>query len=235
MSAEAIDPTAIEVRPATADRWADVVTLLGSGGEVGCWCQSWRGTTVKDGRAGPGANRDRLRAQMEAAGTGESTLEAAGTGESTLEAARTGESTMEAARTSPSPAPGVIAYLDGEPVGWCGLGPRAAMPRLVDSRTIPRVDDVPVWSIGCFVVRTGYRRRGVTRALLDGAIAYAREHGAPGIEGYPIDPVGARVSTSFGFVGFTKTFEAAGFRRVVVTDGHSAGLPRWLMRLDLTS
>ena len=130
-------------------------------------------------------------------------------------------------------APGVLAYLDGEVVGWCGLGPREAMPRLVSSRTIPRVDDVAVWSIGCFVVRPGFRRRGVARALLDGAIAYARSMGAPAIEAYPIDPGDARVSTSFAFVGFTSTFEAAGFRRVLATDAHSAGLPRWLMRLDL--
>jgi GNAT superfamily N-acetyltransferase len=130
-------------------------------------------------------------------------------------------------------APGVIAYLDGEPVGGCGLGPRAAMPRLVRSRTIPAVDDAPVWSIGCFVVRPGYRRLGVARALLDGAVAYARSQGAPCVEAYPIDPAGTRVSTSFGFVGFTSTFEAAGFRRVLRTEAHSAGLPRWLVRLDL--
>lgn len=130
-------------------------------------------------------------------------------------------------------APGVIAYLDGDPVGWCGLGPRAAMPRLARSRTIPAVDDAPVWSIGCFVVRPGFRRRGVSRALLDGAVAYVRSQGAPAVEAYPIDPAGARVSVSLGFVGFTSTFEAAGFRRVLLTDAHSAGLPRWLMRLDL--
>jgi GNAT superfamily N-acetyltransferase len=107
------------------------------------------------------------------------------------------------------------------------------MPRLMRSRTIPLVDDVAVWSIGCFVVRTGYRRRGVARALLDGAVEYARSMGAPAVEAYPIDPGPARVSTSFAFVGFTSTFEAAGFRRVVLTEAHSAGLPRWLMRLDL--
>ena len=130
-------------------------------------------------------------------------------------------------------APGVLAYLDGDVVGWCGLGPRAAMPRLVNSKTIPLADDVPVWSIGCFVVRTGYRRRGVARALLDGAVEYARTMGAPVIEAYPIDPAGTRVSTSFAFVGFTSTFEAAGFRRVLLTSAHSAGLPRWLVRREL--
>jgi GNAT superfamily N-acetyltransferase len=130
-------------------------------------------------------------------------------------------------------APGVIAYLGDEPVGWCGLGPRAAMPRLVGSRTIPSIDDAPAWSIGCFVVRPGYRRRGIARALLRGAVDYARSQGAPVVEAYPIDPAGARVSGVFGFVGFVSTFEAAGFRRVLLTGAHSAGLPRWLVRLDL--
>jgi GNAT superfamily N-acetyltransferase len=131
------------------------------------------------------------------------------------------------------PAPGLIAYLDGQPLGWCGLGPRAAMPRLARSRTIPAVDDLPVWAIGCFNVRVGYRRQGVARALLAGAVAYAREMGAPAIEAYPIDPEGRRIDVAFGFVGFTSMFEAAGFRRVVLTSAHSAGRPRWLMRLEL--
>ncbi len=193
----AIPLDALEVLPATGDRWPHVVTVLGGDGERGCWCQAWRGTRRSDGLGSD--NRARLEAQV-----------------------RDG-----------SFAPGVIAYLDREPVGWCGLGPRAAMPRLVGSRTIPAVDDAPAWSIGCFVVRPGYRRRGVARALLRGAITYARSQGAPAVEAYPIDPVGARVSGAFGFVGFVSTFEAAGFRRVLLTDAHSAGLPRWLVRLDL--
>jgi GNAT superfamily N-acetyltransferase len=131
-------------------------------------------------------------------------------------------------------APGVVALLDDEPIGWCGLGPRAAMPRLRRSRTIPMIDEVAVWSIGCFVVRPGFRRRGITRALLDGAVDYARARGAPAVEAYPIDPLDGRVSTSFGYVGFVSTFEAAGFRRVRLTGARSAGLPRWLMRLDLS-
>ena len=196
---EPIAAERLEVVPATAPRWPDVVTLLGGSGERGCWCQAWRGSAAGFGRASPGGNREALHDQVE----------------------------------SGAYAPGVLAYLDGEVVGWCGLGPRAAMPRLVNSRTIPHVDDVAVWSIGCFVVRTGFRRRGVGRALLDGAVAYARSMGAPAIEAYPIDPDGARVSTSFAFVGFTSTFEAAGFQRVLLTDAHSAGLPRWLVRLDL--
>jgi GNAT superfamily N-acetyltransferase len=206
VSRKADEPIAadrLEIRPATVDRWDDVIALLGGDGELGCWCQSWRGVSPDVERDAPDRNRRALRMQVDAAS------EPGGV------------------------APGLVAYLDGEPVAWCGLGPRAAMPRLMRSRTIPRIDDVAVWSIGCLIVRTGFRRRGVTRALVDGAVGYARSMGAPAIEAYPIDPAGARVSTAFGFTGFTSTFEAAGFRRVVLTDAHSAGLPRWLMRLDL--
>jgi GNAT superfamily N-acetyltransferase len=126
----------------------------------------------------------------------------------------------------------MVAYLDATPVGWCGFGPRPSLPRLTRSRTIPAVDDRAVWAIGCFVVRPGYRRRGVARALLDGLIEYARASRAPGLEAYPVDPEGGRVDTSFGYVGFTPMFERAGFRRVVETAARSDRRPRWLMRLD---
>jgi GNAT superfamily N-acetyltransferase len=84
----------------------------------------------------------------------------------------------------PAPA-GFLAYLGGEPVGWCGVSVRTETPRLVRSRTIPAIDDRPVWSIGCFRVRVGYRRRGVARALLEGVVAAARAAGAPGVEATP--------------------------------------------------
>ena len=130
------------------------------------------------------------------------------------------------------PAPGYLAYLDGVPVGWVGVGVRSETPRLVHSRTIPALDDLPVWSIGCFQIRPGYRRRGVARALLDGVVEAARAAGAPGVEAYPIDPEGRRVEVGAGFVGIASMFDAAGFRRAMVTGGHSGGLPRLLVRLD---
>jgi len=198
-SAEPIAQDQLDVLPATGERWADVITLLGADGDRGCWCQSWRGVDSAFGRGEPGRNKLQLQSQME----------------------------------SGDFAPGLIAYHEGQPVGWCGLGPRAAMPRLMSSRTIPVIDDVPVWSIGCFKIRVGYRRRGVAGALLDGAIQYARSMGAPALEAYPIDPEGQRIDVGFGFVGFTGMFEAAGFHRVLLTDAHSAGRPRWLMRRDL--
>jgi GNAT superfamily N-acetyltransferase len=127
-------------------------------------------------------------------------------------------------------APGMLAYLDGQVVGWCGMGPRTEMGRLVRSRTIPAVDDLPVWSLTCFVVRAGFRRRGVAHALLAGAIGYADEHGVPALEAYPVDPAGTRIDSSFAYVGTVPMFEAAGFERVTITAARSDHRPRWLMR-----
>lgn len=131
------------------------------------------------------------------------------------------------------PPPGYLAFLDGVPVGWVGIGVRTETPRLVKSRTIPAIDDKPVWSIGCFRVRPGYRRRGIARALLGAVVAAARDAGAPGVEAYPIDPGGRRVEVGAGFVGIASMFDEAGFRRVLVTKAHSGHLPRLLVRLDL--
>jgi GNAT superfamily N-acetyltransferase len=134
---------------------------------------------------------------------------------------------------SRQPSPGVLAYHEAEPVGWCGLAPREDLSRLRSSRTIPKVDDRPAWSIFCFVVRSGYRRQGIGDALLSGAVAYAQEQGATCLEGYPVDPEGARMNTSLAYVGTTGMFERAGFSRVTETSSRSGGLTRWLMRLDL--
>jgi len=138
-----------------------------------------------------------------------------------------------AERLAVSPAPGMLAYVDGEPAGWCGFGPRHEMARLGRSRTIPAVDARPVWSVVCFLVRPGHRRQGITRVLLDGVVSYARALGAAGLEAYPVDPAGERIHQTAAYVGTTALFEAAGFRRVVRSESTSARLPRWVMRLDL--
>jgi GNAT superfamily N-acetyltransferase len=130
-------------------------------------------------------------------------------------------------------APGIVAYRGEDPAGWLGLWPRDRFERLNRSRTIPRVDDAPVWSIVCFLVRVGHRRQGVARALLEGAIDYAKRAGAPALEAYPIDPGDRRADVSFGYVGFVPMFKAAGFRVVAETDARADGRPRVLMRCDL--
>ena len=129
------------------------------------------------------------------------------------------------------PPAGMLAYVGGEVAGWCGFGVRPRLPRLERSRTIPKIDDLPVWSILCFNIRVGYRRRGVAAALLEGVVDYARRSGAPGVEAYPIDPEGGRVDVSFGYVGLTPMFEKLGFKRIVQTAAHSDRRPRILMRL----
>jgi GNAT superfamily N-acetyltransferase len=88
-----------------------------------------------------------------------------------------------------------------------------------------------VWSVLCFNILPGFRRRGVAAALLDGVVDYARRSGAPGVEAYPIDPEGGRVDVSFGYVGVTPMFEKLGFERIVETTARSDRRPRILMRL----
>jgi GNAT superfamily N-acetyltransferase len=129
--------------------------------------------------------------------------------------------------------PGVLAYLGDVPVGWCSVSPRAGLSRLVHSRTIPTVDERPVWSVVCFVVRPGYRRRGVAAAMLVGAVEYARSQDAQIVEGYPLDAHGAKISSSFAYVGTVSMFEQAGFSRVMPTASSHSGIRRWVMRREL--
>jgi GNAT superfamily N-acetyltransferase len=128
--------------------------------------------------------------------------------------------------------PGVLAYDDGEVVGWAGVAPRSEL-RYARSRTIPHVDDLPVWSVWCIRVRPGRRGRGTSPHLLTGAVAYARSQGAPAVEGYPVDNRGAKVDTTMAYVGTRSLFERAGFTKAADTDAVSGGFPRVLMRLDL--
>lgn len=128
------------------------------------------------------------------------------------------------------PPAGLLAYVDGEVAGWIGFAPRPLLPRLERSRTISKLDDIPVWAVLCFRIRVGYRRRGVATALLAGLVVDAREHGAPGLEAYPIDAAGQRLDPGFAFVGLVSMFEKAGFETVAETSAHSAGRKRVVMR-----
>ncbi|MFN3865451.1 MAG: GNAT family N-acetyltransferase [Demequina sp.] len=131
-------------------------------------------------------------------------------------------------------APGVLAYRDGQVVGWCSVSPRSAYHRLVRSRVIPLLDNEPVWSVVCFVVRAGHRRQGLAGVLLDGAVDYAHSRGATIIEGYPADTGGARIDVASAYVGTVSLFERHGFSKASDTTSKGGGKPRVLMRRTLT-
>ena len=111
------------------------------------------------------------------------------------------------------PSAGLLAYADGVPVGWVAVAPRSQYPRLVRSPVAKAVDDLPVWSVVCFVVPAPYRGQGVAKALLRGAIDHARAHGAVALEAYPIDKPG-RGHDTFLWNGVRSMFEREGFVEV---------------------
>jgi GNAT superfamily N-acetyltransferase len=128
---------------------------------------------------------------------------------------------------------GLVGYVDGEPAGWVAVEPRTAYTKL---RTMPIPwkgrdedrDDHDVWAVTCFVVRKGYRGRGMTYLLAEATIDYARERGARALEAYPMIVAPGKVIT-WGelHVGARQVFEDAGFRQV----SHPT-LRRVVMRID---
>lgn len=109
--------------------------------------------------------------------------------------------------------PGILAYANGAAVGWCAIGPRAALVRLEGSRVMAPVDDQPVWSVVCFFVAKPFRRQGLSVALLQAAASFAAERGARLVEGYPFEPRG-HSADAFVWLGLAPTFENAGFTEV---------------------
>jgi GNAT superfamily N-acetyltransferase len=130
------------------------------------------------------------------------------------------------------PPPGVLAYDGDEVVGWAGVHPRADTS-FATNRRIPHVDDLDVWSVWCIRVRPGHRGEGISHYLLAGAVEFARQHGAPAIEGYPLDNSGAKVDLTMAYAGTKRLFEKAGFTKAADTTSVLNGFPRVLMRLDL--
>jgi GNAT superfamily N-acetyltransferase len=106
--------------------------------------------------------------------------------------------------------PGVIAYLDGRPAGWCAVAPRDDYPRIARSRNVRPIDDEPAWAITCFFVAKN-AGTGVTHRLIDAAVDLAKQHGAKLIEGYPVDPSRGPVDAESAYHGLQPLFERAGF------------------------
>jgi len=125
--------------------------------------------------------------------------------------------------------PGLLAYANDEPVGWCSVAPREVFSFLERSRVLEPVDDKPVWSVSCLFVLRPYRGRGISLRLLKAAIDFARSQGAPAVEGYPNDP-DAKMPDAFAWTGLASTFRKAGFSEVARRSSH-----RPIMRRNLRS
>ena len=111
------------------------------------------------------------------------------------------------------PAPGLMAYEGGEPVGWVAVAPRSELTRIVRSRTTPPLDEEAVWVIPCVTVRRGHRGRGIAVASIRAAVAYALEQGAPAVEAYPRAD-GERIGDDNVYFGTEAMFSRAGFLKV---------------------
>ena len=140
-----------------------------------------------------------------------------------------GSDRKEALRTivNQGKVPGILAYSNGQPIGWCSISPREEFHRLERSRTLKRLDDQPVWSVVCFYVAKTFRGKGVSTKLLAAAVNYAEKQGAKIIEGYPSRPGGKQQDTTV-YTGLASAFQKVGF-----ADSGSKSKIRTIMRYEL--
>jgi GNAT superfamily N-acetyltransferase len=194
---------AISVVPANQASWDDLQTIFGTRGTAcRCQCQRYKLRPREAFAKFPVDERAfRLRAQTDCGHP-------------------------ESDTTS-----GLVAYLDTEPVGWCAVEPRIAYEGLVRNNRVPwegraedKADD-SVWAVTCLFTRTGFRKRGVSRALARTAVDFARERGARAIEAYPMTTKNAILEELH--VGTEATFAGAGFAEV-----SRPTLRRAVMRID---
>jgi len=125
--------------------------------------------------------------------------------------------------------PRILAYDQGRAVAWCSIAPREDYPVLDRSRTLKRVDDKPVWSIVCFFVTKGYRRRGITEVLIRAAIDHAQHHGGEIVEAYPLRTQITKMLPYERYMGIQSTFERLGFKEVA-----SRSERRPILRYDIS-
>src|SRR4029079_4469977 len=151
-------------RPANEVGWDDLEAIFGTRGDgARCWCQRYK---MQPGESWASVGREELAFRL--------------------------RQQTDCGHPRSKTTSGLVAYLDGEPVGWCAVEPRSAYPRLLLKTRVPwegRTEDKTdkaVWAVPGVLTRVGYRRRGVSRALVRAAVDYARERGAHALEGYPM-------------------------------------------------
>jgi GNAT superfamily N-acetyltransferase len=120
-----------------------------------------------------------------------------------------------------TPPPGLIGYLEGEPIAWCSLGPRAVFPRLERSPLLKAVEDEQACAITCLFVHRDHRHHGLLPALLEAACSDAAKRGYELVEGYPIEPLpGNRAGSDTAMTGIASAFRKAGFVEVACPREH---------------
>jgi GNAT superfamily N-acetyltransferase len=195
--------SAISVVPANEASWEELQAIFGTrGASSRCWCQRYKLAPRESFGAFPAEERaHRLREQTECGHPGSDTTS------------------------------GVVAYLDGEPVGWCAVEPRPAFSGLVRNNRVPwegrdedRADE-SIWAVTCLLTRAGFRKRGIGGALARAAVDFARERGARALEGYAINT--KNVIAEELHVGTERVFADAGLAEV----GRPT-LRRVVMRID---
>ena len=110
--------------------------------------------------------------------------------------------------------PGILAYDDIQPVGWCSVAPREDFPVLDNSRVLKRIDDKPVWSIVCFYIDKNYRKKGLSIELLNATKKYVKKNKGKIIEGYPVEPKSGKTADVFAWTGLASAFKKAGFKEI---------------------
>jgi GNAT superfamily N-acetyltransferase len=201
---EPVTSDSLRIVPANEASWEDLQAVFGTRGDASrCQCQRYK-LGAKESWASVGAQElgFRLRSQTDCGHPRSKTTS------------------------------GLVAYLDGTPVGWCAVEPRVAYTGLMSNFRVPwegrteDKDDETVWAVTCFVVRPGFRKRGASRALARAAVAFARERGARALEAYPMTTT-ANALLSEVHVGTTGVFASAGLVEVT-----RPTLRRAVMRID---
>lgn len=108
--------------------------------------------------------------------------------------------------------PGILAYSENEPVGWCAIAPREVYTRLENSRVLKPIDEKSVWSVSCLFIKKNYRRKGLSIQLLKAAVEYCRSQGGHIVEAYPVIPYSEKMPDAFAWTGILSSYQKAGFR-----------------------